>query len=195
MKKTCIIISGPTAIGKTSFAIEVARHFSTEIVSADSRQCYREMNIGVARPSDEELAAVPHYFIASHSIKDTVNAAVFEQYALEQVNHIFQKKDFAVMVGGTGLYIRAFCEGLDEVPVINPLIRDKVRQQYELSGLDWLQSTLKEKDPLFFEKGEYKNPHRLLRALEVVLSTGQSILTYQRQKPVQRNFNIIQSKS
>lgn len=109
MKKTCIIISGPTAVGKTAFAIELARHFSTEIISADSRQCFKELCIGVARPSSQELSAVPHHFIASHSITAEMTAAGFEAYALDRIEKIFAEHDVAVMVGGTGLYIKAFC--------------------------------------------------------------------------------------
>ena len=117
-KKTVIIIAGPTAVGKTAVAIEVAKHFKTEIISADSRQCFKELNIGVARPSEEELQQVKHHFIASHSIHDEVTAATFEQYALKKANELFQQHDTIIMVGGTGLYIKAFCEGLDEIPEV-----------------------------------------------------------------------------
>ena len=121
--KTVYIVVGPTAVGKTAFAIELAKQLNTSIISADARQCYQEMNIGVARPTQEELSQVPHYFIASHSIQDTVNAAVFEDYALQKVNALFVHQDAVVMVGGTGLYIKAFCEGLDAIPAIDPSIR------------------------------------------------------------------------
>src|SRR5690348_12303972 len=114
MNKTCIVIAGPTAVGKTSFAIRLAQHFKTPIISADSRQCFKELNIGVAKPSAAQLQEVKHYFIDSHSIQEEVNAAVFEQYALQKVNEIFAQHDIAIMVGGTGLYIKAFCDGIDE---------------------------------------------------------------------------------
>ena len=123
MPKTCIIIVGPTAVGKTSLAIQIAQHFNTGIISVDSRQCFKELNIGVAKPSAEELNLVKHYFINSHTIKDEVNAAVFEKYALQKVNEIFAQHDIAVMVGGTGLYVKTFCKGIDEVPVIDPFVR------------------------------------------------------------------------
>src|SRR4030095_7781556 len=113
--KTVIIVTGPTASGKTTVAIELARFFEAEIISADSRQCFRELDIGVARPSKEELRSVPHHFIASHSIHDTVSAGTFEQYALEKVKEIFNTRDVVIMAGGTGLYIRAFCEGMDKI--------------------------------------------------------------------------------
>jgi tRNA dimethylallyltransferase len=191
MKKTCIIISGPTAVGKTALAISVAQHFSTHIVSADSRQCYKELTIGVAKPSLDELSAVPHYFINSHSIHESVNAAVFEKYALEKVEDIFLTNDVAVLVGGTGLYINAFCTGMDEVPVISPGIRENIIRKYEMGGLAWLQDEVKKKDPIYFSKGEILNPHRLIRALEVVISTGKSIAEFQTQKNKSRDFTIV----
>src|SRR5688572_7730688 len=171
MNKTCIIISGPTAVGKTSAAIQVARHFKTEIISADSRQCYSELNIGVAKPSPEELAAVKHHFINSHSIHDELSAAGFEQYALQCVHAIFQQHDVAVMTGGTGLYIKAFCEGIDEIPPVLPGIRENIMAGFERSGLPWLQQQVKEEDPLYYSTGETQNPQRLMRALEVMRST------------------------
>lgn len=191
VNKTCIIIAGPTAVGKTAFAIELAQHFSTQIISADSRQCYKELKIGVARPSVAELSAVHHYFIASHSIQDTFTAADYEQYALNCTGKIFENNDVAVMVGGTGLYIKAFCEGLDQVPTIDPSIRENMVAEYESKGLEWLQGRVQQEDPLYFEKGEIFNPHRLMRALEVKLGTGQSILYYQSKEKKQRPFKII----
>jgi len=189
--KTCIVIVGPTAVGKTPLAIKVAQHFHTEIISADSRQCFKELNIGVAKPSAEELNLVKHYFIGSHSIETEVNAAVFEQYALEKINEIFRHRNVAVMVGGTGLYVKAFCQGIDEVPVIDPSIRDKIIAGYEAEGLEWLQKQVEKNDPVYYLKGEIKNPQRLMRALEVKLSTGRSILLFQTQQKKKRDFNII----
>lgn len=191
MQKTCIVIVGPTAVGKTAIAIQLAQHFSTEIIAADSRQCFKELNIGVAKPSAEELQLAKHYFINSHSIKETVNAAIFEQYALEKVKHIFAKHDVAVMVGGTGLYVKTFADGIDEVPVIKPEIREQIIADYEWEGLVWLQKEVEKNDPLYFEKGETKNPQRLMRALEVKLSTGKSIIEFQTQQKRNRDFNII----
>ena len=191
MNKTCIIILGPTAVGKTSLGLQVAKHFSTEIISADSRQCFKELNIGVAKPSSEQLQTVQHHFINSHSITETVNAAVFETYALEKASKIFEQNDVAVMVGGTGLYIKAFCEGIDTIPAIQPNIRDKINAKYETHGLAWLQQEVEKNDPAYYATGEIKNPHRLMRALEVVLSTGQSIGSFQKKQEVKRDFNII----
>jgi tRNA dimethylallyltransferase len=191
MKKTCIVISGPTAVGKTALAILVAQHFSTQIISSDSRQCYKELTIGVAKPAADELAAVTHYFINSHSIHESVNAAIFEKYALEKVKEIFLTNDVAVVVGGTGLYIKTFCSGIDAVPVISPGIREDIISKYEIGGLEWLQKEVKKNDPIYFSKGEILNPHRLIRALEVVTSTGKSISEFQTQKNQTRDFTIL----
>lgn len=191
MNKTCIIIAGPTAVGKTSLAIQIAQHFNTGIISADSRQCFKELNIGVAKPSAEELKLVKHYFINSHSIQDEVNASIFEQYALQSVTEIFKQQDIAVMVGGTGLYVKTFCNGIDEVPVIDPVVKEKIIADFEWEGLVWLQHEVEKKDPLYFAKGETKNPQRLMRALEVKLSTGRSIIEFQTQQKKKRDFNIL----
>lgn len=189
--KSVIVIAGPTAVGKTSVAISLAKHFNTEIISADSRQCYKELNIGVARPSEEELKAVPHHFIASHSVREEITAASFEKYAVDKATQLLQEKDFVIMVGGTGLYIRAFCEGLDEVPSIDPNIRQKIIENYEHNGIGWLQQRIKEQDPEFYTTGEIQNPQRLMRALEVIQATGQSIRSFQKAGKAERDFQII----
>lgn len=186
-----IIIAGPTAVGKTALAIQLAQHFETAIISADSRQCYRELGIGVAKPSPEELAQVPHYFIDSHTISEEVNAVVFEQYALQAANEIFKQHQVAVMVGGTGLYIKAFCEGLDAIPEVPAAIREEVIRLYETNGLSWLQQELQEKDPLFWAQAEQQNPQRLMRALEVFYATGQSIETFRTAHKTVRPFTVI----
>ena len=192
MKKTCIIIVGPTAVGKTAMAIQVAQHFKTEIISADSRQCYKEINIGVAKPSAEELQMVKHHFISSHSINETLNAAIFEEYALAKTKELLEVHDVVVMVGGTGLYVKTFARGIDEVPIIKPEIREQIIADYEWEGLEWLQKEVEKNDPLYYEKGEIKNPQILMRALEVKLSTGTSIIEFQTQQKRNRDFNIIQ---
>ena len=189
-KKTCIIICGPTAVGKTSYAIELALQHHTQIISSDSRQCFKELNIGVAKPSAEQLEKVKHYFIDSHSIHEEVNAKIFEEYALKAVNEIFEKNDVAIMVGGTGLYIKAFMEGLDEIPEIDESVRKEINDNYLEKGFDWLYNELKKNDPLFFAKGEMQNPQRMLRALEVKVSTGKSILEFHSKKKVKRDFEI-----
>lgn len=189
--KTAIIICGPTAVGKTAVAIQIAKHFDTEIISADSRQCFKELNIGVARPSETELQTVPHHFIASHSVNEEVTAVGFEQYALEKIELLFKEHDEVVLVGGTGLYIKAFEEGLDLIPEINVNIRREIVTNYEKLGINWLQQELKEKDPVFFKSGEIQNPQRMMRALEVINATGQSILSFRKGKKANRDFKII----
>lgn len=191
MQPTIIIIAGPTAVGKTAFAIELAKHFQTDIISADSRQCYREMKIGVARPSEQELAAVKHYFIASHSVTEDLNAGSFEKYALAASDEIFQKNPVAVMVGGTGLYIKAFCEGIDPMPEVPDAVRQDVIKGYEQKGLIWLQKELQTKDPAFWEVAEKQNPQRLMRALEVFNATGQSIIVFRTAKKAERPFRVV----
>lgn len=189
--KTIIVIAGPTAVGKTSLAIELAKHFNTSIISADSRQCFKELDIGVAKPTREQLNDIRHYFINTHSVQEDVNAAIFEQYALQSAEEIFRHRDIAVMVGGTGLYIKAFCEGLDEIPTISTAVREKIVSNYNLSGLEWLQEQVRVNDPEYFANGEIANPQRLMRALEVKLGTGKSIRQFQQSRKVVRDFSII----
>jgi tRNA dimethylallyltransferase len=189
--KTVIVVAGPTAVGKTSVAIQIAQHFQTEIISADSRQCFKELNIGVARPSTEELQQVKHHFIASHSIHEEVTAATFEEYALQKAEELFKQHESIVMVGGTGLYIKAFCEGLDKIPAIAPAIRKNITEVYKEKGLEWLQKQVAEKDPAFYAQGEIQNPQRMMRALEVMEATGQSILSFRGGQKTKRDFNII----
>jgi len=193
MKKTVIIIAGPTASGKTALAMLLAQHFSTQIISADSRQCYKELNIGVAKPSAAELSLVHHYFINSHSITDNISAADYEKYAMVSVEKIFEKNNLAIMVGGTGLYIKAFCEGLDEIPAIDEAVRKTIVTNYNNGGIEWLQQEVKKQDSEYYIKGEIFNPQRMMRALEVKFSTSQSITRFQRKQKKERPFNIIKT--
>lgn len=191
--KTVIIIAGPTAVGKTAKAIEVAQHFDTAVISADSRQCYREISIGTAKPSPQELQAVPHYFINSHSIREEVNAGLYERLALDYAAEVWKDRDVVVMCGGTGLYIKAFCEGIDNIPAAPAEIRSSIQERYEKEGLAWLQQEVQEKDPAFYAVAEIQNPHRLIRALEVLYTTGQSITSFRTGNTAQRDFNIIKT--
>ena len=188
--KTVYIVVGPTAIGKTEYAISLAQQLDTEIISADSRQCFKELSIGVARPSQAELHAVPHHFIASNSVNEDINAGSFEQFALQATAQIFEKKDAVVMVGGTGLYIKAFCEGIDPMPTIPMEVRANIIEQYQSKGLIWLQAELKHQDPAFWAVAEQQNPQRLMRALEVLHATGKSITVFRSSQKKERDFNI-----
>lgn len=186
-----IVIVGPTAVGKTSFAIQLAQYLHTKIISADSRQCFTELNIGVAKPTVAELEAVTHYFINTHSIKNEVNAGVFELYALQAANTIFQQSKVGVMVGGTGLYSKAFCEGMDQMPKVEVSVRNEITASYAIGGLPWLQHEIQRRDPDFWKIAEQQNPHRLMRALEIVHQTGKSILSFRRNIKVERPFDVI----
>ncbi len=193
MKPTVYIVVGPTAVGKTKYAIELAQKLKTEIISADARQCYKELNIGVARPSEAELSTVPHHFIASHSIHETVNAGIFEEYAFNKTEELLAQYGSVVMVGGTGLYIKAFAEGMDAIPAIDPVIRLQIQKEVSNNGLAWLQGQVEALDPRYWsaaDLGEKQNAQRLSRALEVVLGTGQSILHFQQQQKKPRPFAI-----
>lgn len=172
-------------------AIRVAEYFQTAIISADSRQCYRELNIGVARPSEAELATVPHYFIASHSVQDNFSAVDFAAYASNQLKQLFQQHKVVVMAGGTGLYIKALCEGLDEIPPVPQNIRDAITQRYAREGIVWLQQEIAQRDPAFWAIAEQQNPRRLQRALEVLEATGQSIISFQKGSQAAHDFNIV----
>jgi len=185
-----IQIAGPTAAGKTALAIELAKWLGTEIVSFDSRQCYQELSIGVARPSVAELATVKHHFIASHSIHQPLDAHAFALQAHTVVKGLLERYPVVVMVGGTGLYWKAFHEGLDKIPAVDASIRNELIEQYEQYGLQWLHSELSRLDPLFAATGEMKNPQRMMRALEVFRATGSSIITFRKKETVQPYYSL-----
>lgn len=185
------VIAGPTAVGKTAIAIQLAQRLGTSIISADSRQCYREMTIGTAKPTEEELAQVHHYFINSHSVTEHLNTADFERLALGYLQDIFKRSDSAVICGGTGLYIKSLCEGIDEMPDIDEVVEQEINDQYQQKGIEWLQKAVQQEDPEFYKQGEIQNPVRLIRALSFVRSTGNSILNYRTGNKADRPFNII----
>ncbi len=188
---TCIVIAGPTAVGKTALSLSLAKHFNTAIVSADSRQCYRELNIGVAKPSPAELQIVPHHFINTHSINDEVNVKVFESYALDKLSQVFKTNPVCIVVGGTGLYIDTLCNGIDDIPPIPEKISVDVNTAYKQNGIEWLQQRIALEDEMYAAKGETKNPSRLIRALAVKRATGRSILTFQTQIKKPRPFKMM----
>ncbi|WP_420322805.1 tRNA (adenosine(37)-N6)-dimethylallyltransferase MiaA [Flagellimonas sp.] len=187
--KTLIAVVGPTAIGKTRLGIDLAKHFQTEIISADSRQFFKEMKIGTAVPSAEELKAVPHHFIQHKSIFEPYSVGDFEKEAIVLLDTLFKKKDVVVMVGGSGLYVDAVVKGLDEFPKIDPKTRDHLNQKFNEKGLSYLQEELKSKDPEYFEIVDTDNPHRLIRALEVCIEANQPYSSFLKQKKKQRAFN------
>lgn len=188
--KTLIVVVGPTAVGKTAAAIRIAQHFGTEILSCDSRQFYRELNIGVARPSEEELAAVPHHFIANASIYDSYNVFTYEQQAMECLENLFRKHDKVVAVGGSGLYVDALCRGIAEMPDPDPEIRRLLKRQLEAEGVASLRAQLKLLDPDYYNIVDLANPARLIRALEMCLTTGRPFSEIRNQPGKVRPFGI-----
>jgi len=190
-KKTLIVIVGPTAIGKTALAIQLAQHYGTEIISADSRQFFREMYVGTAKPSAEELAAVPHHFIDSHSVKTLFSTGDFEVQALRLIGQLFEKHDQLIMVGGSGLYIDAVCKGLDDLPETDLQIREQLNQQLATEGLDSIRTQLEAVDPEYYEKVDTSNPQRMIRGLEMFLSTGKKLSSFLTAQNKQRPFHII----
>ncbi len=191
MSKTLIIIAGPTAAGKTTLAIQIAKHFKTEIISADSRQFYCEMNIGTAKPSKEELEAVRHHLINSHSIKDSFNVGDFEKEVTKLLEKLFKSHNQVVLVGGSGLFINAVCHGFDELPVASEVTRARLNHILAEKGLEHLQEKLEKADPEYYAEVDINNPQRVIRALEVFESTGNPFSSYRTKTPKQRNFNII----
>ena len=191
LNKKLIVVVGPTAIGKTTLGIELAQHFNTEIISADSRQFFKELQTGTAVPNADELAAVPHHFIQHISIEQKYSVGDFEKEALLKINELFTENNYVFMVGGSGLYVDAICNGLDEFPTINPNIKVEVEKIYNEKGLEALVEILKEKDPIHYKKIELKNPHRVIRAVEVCLSSGKPYSSFLRKEKIRRSFNII----
>jgi tRNA dimethylallyltransferase len=191
MSKTLIIIAGPTAIGKTALAISLAKHFKTEIISADSRQFYREMNIGTAKPSEAELKEVKHHLINSHSVLDQFNAGDFEKESIELINKLFLDHDQVIMAGGSGLFINAVCDGFDQLPVASEEIRDQLNKLFTENGIEFLQERLKKIDPVYYEEVDIFNPQRIIRALEVFESTGKTFSSLRTNIKKQRPFKIV----
>ena len=191
MGKHLITIIGPTAIGKTTLAIKIANYFKTEIVSADSRQFYKEMNIGTAKPSTSELNSIKHHLINNKSVNDDYNIYDYEKDALKSIESIFNKNDIAILVGGSGLYINTVLYGLDEIPGISEEVRNSLYLDLELKGIKKLQEKLKLLDPSSYRSIDINNPRRLIRALEVSISTGKSYSSFLKKKKKKRDFNII----
>ncbi len=191
MSKKLFVISGPTAIGKTALAIDVAQKLKTEIISADSRQFYKELKIGVATPSKEELSSVKHHFIGHISITDYYNISKFEQDVLTFLDRFFKTNDNAVLVGGSGLYIDAVCKGIDDLPNPDENLREKLKELLRTNGIGYLQQFLEDLDPDYFDIVDLNNPNRLLRALEVIIQTGKTYTSLRNSKPRKRNFEII----
>lgn len=191
MAKTLIVITGPTAIGKTTLAINLAQYYQTEIISADSRQFYREMEIGTAKPSPDELNVAKHHFINSHSISEIFNVGDYEREAIELIALLFKDHDILILVGGSGLYINAIVNGFDNIPSSSTMVRDKYNRLLIQEGISVLQDKLKNIDPEFYNEVDLNNPQRLIRALEVFETSGKPFSEYRTKVKKERNFNII----
>lgn len=190
-QKSLIVIVGPTAVGKTALSIDVAQKLNTEIISADSRQFFKEMSIGTAKPLPNELQQVQHHFINSHSVSDDYNAGKFGEEALTFVNNFFKKKDLLLLTGGSGLYIDAVCNGMDELPKADEKIREQLSDNLKQNGIIALQQLLKEHDPVHYEKADLLNPHRLIRAIEVCIVTGKPYSDFRKGDRKQHDFQIV----
>ncbi|PUV23666.1 tRNA (adenosine(37)-N6)-dimethylallyltransferase MiaA [Sphingobacterium athyrii] len=190
-KKTLIAIVGPTAVGKTAMAISLAQYFKTEIISADSRQFYREMSIGTAKPDAKELAAAPHHFINSHSISQDYSAGDFEREALLRLNELFRQHDVVIMVGGSGLFVRALCEGLDDLPKAGEEVRERLNNEMAQLGIEKMKERLNAIDPAYYQVADVDNPQRVVRALEVFEATGKPMSFYHKKDVDKRPFDIL----
>ena len=191
LNKTLITVVGPTAIGKTALAINLANHFNTEIISCDSRQFYKEMTIGTAVPEPEELAAATHHFIQNRSIFDDYNVGQFEKDSLLKIKTLFLKHDVLIMVGGSGLYVDAVLKGLDYLPEVDTEIRKQLTLQLASKGITYLQNKLKELDIESYNTIAIDNPHRIIRALEICIGTGNTYSSYKNKPKSPRNFASI----
>jgi tRNA dimethylallyltransferase len=190
-KPILIIVGGPTASGKTALAIEIAKHFNTEIISADSRQCFREMNIGTAKPSEEELSQIKHHFINILSVSEDVNAGLFCDYAHQIIAELSHTKSHVVITGGTGMYIKALLEGLDDLPAIPDEFRNELKLKYLNKGLPFFTEELKQKDPEHYKNVDLNNPSRVLRAIELIRFTGMPYSSLINKKEGSKKYNSI----
>jgi len=189
--KKLIVVVGPTAVGKTTVAIELAKHFQCEILSADSRQFYKEMSIGTAKPTAEEMDDVPHHFVNNLSIEDDYSAGIFEREALDKLDELYKANDYAILVGGSGLFINALCEGLDDIPKASEKTREQLNNELATKGLAYIQNRVQEVDPEFYATVDINNTRRLTRALEVFETSGNTLSSYQNTPKPVRNFDCI----
>ncbi|GGG57086.1 tRNA (adenosine(37)-N6)-dimethylallyltransferase MiaA [Hymenobacter glacieicola] len=188
---TLLVVTGPTAVGKTALCVRLAQELQTEIVSADSRQFFRELNIGTAKPTPEEMQGVPHHFINSHSITEEYNAGRFEQDALTLLAELFQRHRVVILTGGSGLYLHAVTEGLDELPAAPPAVREQLRAELEAHGLEPLVAELERLDPVTHARIDRQNPQRVLRALEISRATGQPFSSFHGATAAPRPFRVV----
>jgi len=190
MSQTLVVIIGPTGIGKTDVAVNLARQFKSEIISADSRQIYREMEIGTAIPSANHRKTIKHHLIQTRSIHDYYNASMFEIEVLDLLKELFAKNDILMLVGGSGLYIDAVCKGIDDIPTVDPEVRKDLVKKYNNEGIESLRMELKILDPVYYSKADLKNYKRILKALEISIMTGQPYSSFLKKQAKKRDFQI-----
>lgn len=191
MKPIIIVVAGPTAVGKTALSIKLAKQFNCPIISADSRQFYKEMTIGTAKPSEKEMDSVPHYFINHISIHNTYNVGQFEKEAIHTIENLFTQNKYIILVGGSGLYINAILNGVDEFDEIPKEIRDEINNEYESKGISYLQEELKKVDETYYNQVDRFNPQRIIRALEVYKHTGKPYSSFRKKEKKNRPFETI----
>ncbi|MFA5330129.1 MAG: tRNA (adenosine(37)-N6)-dimethylallyltransferase MiaA [Prolixibacteraceae bacterium] len=188
---TLIVVLGPTGVGKSDISIQLAKHYHSEIISADSRQFFRELRIGTAVPSAEDLSSVPHHFIQSKSIFDYYNVSEYEAEAIQLISRLFQKTNPLILAGGSMLYVDTICKGIDDIPTVDPLVRDEVIEWYHLNGIDALRQKLLEIDPEYYKIADLNNPKRLLHAVEIHQMTGKPFSSFRKNTVKERPFRIL----
>jgi tRNA dimethylallyltransferase len=191
LKKTLIVITGPTAVGKTALCLDLATHFGIPIINADSRQIYRELKVGTARPTKEQMQQVKHYFVGTLGLENYYSASLFEQQVLELLSQLFQTHDYALMTGGSMMYIDAVCDGIDDIPTIDNETRALMKRRLAEEGLERLCKDLKRLDPDYYEIVDKQNPRRVVHALEICTMTGQTYTSFRRREKRERPFRII----
>ena len=189
--KTLIVITGPTAVGKTALCLDIAQHFGIPIINADSRQIYKELKIGTASPTSEQLQLVPHYFVGSLSLTDYYSASLFEQQVLEILSRQFRSHDFALMAGGSMMYIDAVCDGIDDIPTVDDVTRETLKRRLAQEGLEALVEQLKELDPEYYAIVDRQNPRRVVHGLEICLMTGKTYTSFRKREKKERPFRIV----
>ena len=189
--KTLIVITGPTAVGKTALCLDIAQHFGIPIINADSRQIYKELKIGTASPTPEQLAKVKHYFVGALSLNDYYSASLFEQQTLEILQYEFRKHDYALMAGGSMMYIDAVCDGIDDIPTVDDKTREMLKTRLSSEGLETLVEELKQLDPEYYEIVDKQNPRRVVHGLEICLMTGKTYTSFRKREKKQRPFHIV----
>ena len=189
--KTLIVITGPTAVGKTALCLDLAQHFGIPIINADSRQIYKELKIGTASPTDEQLAKVKHYFVGTLSLNDYYSASLFEPQTMEILEREFAKSDYALMAGGSMMYIDAVCNGIDDIPTVDDVTRETLKSRLANEGLETLVEELRHLDPEYYEIVDKQNPRRVVHGLEICLMTGKTYTSFRKREKKQRPFRII----